>query len=78
MFSDCDDDYSFDDDLEYGSNSETSETPQVCVLELPVFVLNMCFFRHRVIHQSFTNFIWSQISSEIVLTFNWYMVVSRW
>ncbi|KAL5247663.1 hypothetical protein ACHWQZ_G019523 [Mnemiopsis leidyi] len=29
MFSDCDDDYSFDDDLEYGSNSETSETPQI-------------------------------------------------
>ena len=29
MFSDYDDDYSFDDDLEYGSNSETSETPQV-------------------------------------------------
>ena len=41
MFSDYDDDYSFDDDLDYGSNSETSETPQV---QTPyVYVLSVCY-----------------------------------
>ena len=53
MFSDYDDDYSFDDDLEYGSNSETSETPQVKYLLSSMCVISVLIYPLAVENQAY-------------------------